>query len=119
MKLSPAKKLKDIAKIIKAEYLGAPDHVVSGLNEIHKVEPGDIVFVDHPKYYDKALNSNATTILINKKVDCPKGKALLFSDDPFRDYNKLVQHFHPAGLSKKPVSKSAKIGKNTVVMPGV
>ena len=29
---------------------------------------GDIVFVDHPKYYDKALESKATIILINKKV---------------------------------------------------
>jgi UDP-3-O-[3-hydroxymyristoyl] glucosamine N-acyltransferase len=37
------------------------------MNEIHVVEQGDIVFVDHPKYYDMALNSAATTILINKK----------------------------------------------------
>ena len=119
MKLSPLKKLKDIAKIIKAEYEGSADHKVSGLNEIHKVEPGDIVFVDHPKYYDKALNSKATTILINKKVPCPQGKALIFSDDPFRDYNKLVEHFHPVKFSKKPKSASAKVGKNTVIMPGV
>jgi UDP-3-O-[3-hydroxymyristoyl] glucosamine N-acyltransferase len=28
-----------------------------GMNEIHVVEKGDIVFVDHPKYYTKALNS--------------------------------------------------------------
>jgi UDP-3-O-[3-hydroxymyristoyl] glucosamine N-acyltransferase len=48
------------------------------MNEIHVVEKGDIVFVDHPKY---ALNSAATVILINKKVDCP-GKALLISEDP-------------------------------------
>jgi hypothetical protein len=25
-------------------------------------------FVDHPKYYDKALNSAATIVLINKNV---------------------------------------------------
>lgn len=118
MKLSPPEKLKAIAAIINAEYDGAPDHPVSGLNEIHKVEPGDIVFVDHPKYYDKALSSKATTILINKEVQCPKGKALLFSDDPFRDYNKLVEYFHPVSFSKKPVSDTAKIGKNTVIMPG-
>jgi UDP-3-O-[3-hydroxymyristoyl] glucosamine N-acyltransferase len=46
------------------------------MNEIHVVETGDIVFVDHPKYYDKALNSAATIVLINKKF-CPEGKALL------------------------------------------
>jgi UDP-3-O-[3-hydroxymyristoyl] glucosamine N-acyltransferase len=57
------------------------------------VKPGDIVFVNHPKYYDKALNSAATIILIDKEVDCPEGKALLVSDDPFRDFNKINTHF--------------------------
>lgn len=118
MKL-PQQKLKNIAALINCEFEGPPDHIVSGLNEIHMVEAGDIVFVDHPKYYDKALESKATTILINKKVDCPPGKALLISDDPFRDYNKLVRHFLPVSYSSKPISDTATIGVNTVVMPGV
>ena len=54
-----------------------------GMNEIHVVQAGDIVFVDHPKYYEKALHSKATIVLINKEVECPEGKALLISDDPF------------------------------------
>jgi UDP-3-O-[3-hydroxymyristoyl] glucosamine N-acyltransferase len=83
------------------------------------VEPGDIVFVDHPKYYDKALNSKATTILIDKKTACPAGKALLISEDPFRDYNKLVRHFQPINYSSKSISDTAKVGVNTVIMPGV
>ncbi|MCE9540125.1 MAG: UDP-3-O-(3-hydroxymyristoyl)glucosamine N-acyltransferase, partial [Bacteroidetes bacterium] len=119
MKLPSLHKLKDIAALINCEFEGNPDHIISGLNEIHKVEAGDIVFVDHPKYYDKALNSKATTILINKKVECPQGKALLVSDDPFRDYNKLVLHFCPVNYSLKPVSDTAKLGINTVIMPGV
>ncbi|MDO9187246.1 MAG: UDP-3-O-(3-hydroxymyristoyl)glucosamine N-acyltransferase [Bacteroidia bacterium] len=119
MKLPSLHKLKDIAALINCEFEGNPDHIISGMNEIHKVEAGDIVFVDHPKYYDKALNSKATTILINKKVECPQGKALLVSDDPFRDYNKLVLHFCPVNYSLKPVSDTAKLGVNTVIMPGV
>jgi UDP-3-O-[3-hydroxymyristoyl] glucosamine N-acyltransferase len=65
------------------------------MNEIHVVTEGDIVFVDHPKYYEKALNSKATVILINKNVDCPEGKALLISDNPFSDFNLLTTHFKP------------------------
>lgn len=118
MKL-PQQKLKDIAALINCQFEGPPDHLITGLNEIHMVEPGDIVFVDHPKYYDKALLSKATTIIINKKVTCPEGKALLISDDPFRDYNKLVRHFLPITYSSKPVSDTAKVGTNTVIMPGV
>lgn len=119
MKLPAIQKLKDIAALINCEFDGNPDHAVSGVNEIHMVEAGDVVFVDHPKYYDKALNSKATTILINKRVECPVGKALLISDDPFRDYNKLVLHFAPINYSLKPVSETAKVGINTVIMPGV
>jgi UDP-3-O-[3-hydroxymyristoyl] glucosamine N-acyltransferase len=119
MKLPIQLTLKEIASLINCEFDGKPEHAITGLNEIHMVEAGDIVFVDHPKYYDKALNSKATTILINKKTACPQGKALLISDDPFRDYNKLVRHFQPVNYSSKSISDSAKIGGNTVIMPGV
>ncbi|MBT8283678.1 MAG: UDP-3-O-(3-hydroxymyristoyl)glucosamine N-acyltransferase, partial [Muriicola sp.] len=100
-------------------YVGAPDFPVTGMNEIHVVEPGDIVFVDHPKYYDKALNSKATIVLINKKVDCPEGKALLLSEEPFNDFNKLTKHFRPFVSASASISPSAKIGKNTIIQPQV
>tara|TARA_R110002051_G_scaffold165130_3_gene235972 strand:+ start:33383 stop:34318 length:936 start_codon:yes stop_codon:yes gene_type:complete len=109
--------LKQIAEIISCEYVGQDDYPVLGMNEIHVVEKGDIVFVDHPKYYDKALQSKASIILINKKVACPDGKALLLSDDPFRDFNKLTKFFQPFVPCSQSISATAKIGKNTVVQP--
>jgi UDP-3-O-[3-hydroxymyristoyl] glucosamine N-acyltransferase len=111
--------LKEIATITNTKYIGDENFVVSGINEIHVVRNGDVVFVDHPKYYDKALNSNATTILINKEVECPKGKSLLISDDPFRDFNKLTNHFKPFKPSIEVKAKDAKIGKNTIIQPNV
>ena len=117
MKFAPPQTLKQIADIIDTPYVGDADFPVLGMNEIHVVEPGDIVFVDHPKYYDEALKSAATIILINKEVDCPVGKALLISNDPFRDFNKLTQHFNPFKSSNQSLSDSAKIGENTVIQP--
>ena len=117
MKFPIPHSLEQIASIIQSEFVGNPNFQVLGMNEIHVVEAGDIVFVDHPKYYDKALNSKATTVLINKKVDCPKGKALLISDDPFRDFNKLTTFFKPFEKANASISSSAKIGKNTVIQP--
>src|SRR4051812_38027003 len=92
MKLPKPSALKEITSIIKGKAIGNDDFQITGFNEIHKVEKGDLTFVDHPKYYDKALHSAATTILINKEVECPAGKALIISDDPFRDYNLLTTH---------------------------
>ncbi len=119
MKFPRTHTLKEIAQLIEVEFIGDNDFPIEGMNEIHVVKPGDIVFVDHPKYYDKALESAATIILINKKVDCPDGKALLISDDPFRDFNKLTRHFSPFVASNTMIAESAKIGQGTIVQPNV
>lgn len=109
--------LKEIADLLGCKFDGDEDMPVSGMNEIHVVEPGEIVFVDHPKYYDKALQSKASVVLINKQVERPDGKALLLSDDPFRDFNRLSRHFRPFEASGTSISPSASIGEGTVIQP--
>jgi UDP-3-O-[3-hydroxymyristoyl] glucosamine N-acyltransferase len=117
MKFPKVHSLEEISNLLHCEYVGDKNFPVLGMNEIHVVENGDIVFVDHPKYYDKALQSAATIVLINKKVDCPAGKALLISDDPFRDFNTLTKHFRPFVASHESVSKTASIGEGTIIQP--
>jgi UDP-3-O-[3-hydroxymyristoyl] glucosamine N-acyltransferase len=117
MKFQHPQTLEEIAAILGCEYDGEATFPVLGMNEIHVVQPGDIVFVDHPKYYDKALQSLATIILINKKVERPHGKALLISEDPFRDFNTLTNYFRPFKPATAVVSESASIGKNTIIQP--
>jgi UDP-3-O-[3-hydroxymyristoyl] glucosamine N-acyltransferase len=117
MKFPKVFPLQEIADLLECQFVGDKDFPVHGMNEIHVVEPGDIVFVDHPKYYDKALQSAATVVLINKEVDCPEGKALLISDDPFRDFNKLTRHFRPFRFSNVAISESAQIGEGTMIQP--
>ncbi len=119
MKFNPPQTLGNIASIIDAKSIGNSDFEILGLNEIHKVEPGDIVFVDHPKYYDKALNSAATIILINKEVEAPDGKVLLISKDPFRDTLRLIDHFSPFEKAEKAITDSVKIGEGSVIQPNV
>ena len=120
MKFKVLFNIKQIVEIIgnSVTVFGNEDHIVSGINEIHNVQDGDLTFVDHPKYYQKALNSAATTIIINKEVDCPQGKVLIISDDPFRDYIKIVTHFRKFEPAVAAISPSAKIGKNTIIQPG-
>lgn len=107
-----------IAELTGAEIIGNRNGQATGINEIHKVEPGDLVFVDHPKYYDKCINSPATFIIINKAVDVPEGKALLVVDEPFEAYLKIVRQFRPFEPAVKMVSDSASIGMGTVISPG-
>ncbi|AUC14857.1 UDP-3-O-(3-hydroxymyristoyl)glucosamine N-acyltransferase [Tenacibaculum sp. SZ-18] len=119
MKFKTIQTLKQISELLGLHYVGNPNFEITGINEIHVVEEGEIVFVDHPKYYDKALNSKATTILINKEVECPEGKTLLISEDPFRDFNRITKHFNPFIASKNSIADSAIIGENTIIQPNV
>ena len=130
MKLNAPYRLDDIASIIGCQYIGNPSHQVTGINEIHLVESGDIVFVDHPKYYEKALNSAATTIIIDKETNCPEGKALIISANPFDDFNALTRHFAPKLGPKTDsvdqdliypnvyIGHNVHIGKNVRIYPG-
>lgn len=111
-------KLSEVAALTGAKMVGNPDFLVNGINEIHMVEPGNLTFVDHPKYYHKALNSAATTILINKEVECPDGKALLIHDKPFDAYVSLATRFRPFEPAMAAISPSAVIGESTVIQPG-
>ena len=119
MKLDKETTLSDLAKFLNCEFVGDAEHVITGINEIHKVVAGDLVFVDHPKYYKKALNSLATTILINERMDCPEGKGLLISEKPFDDFNKLTHHFRPEVLNKQAKSEEAIIHPSAFIGPNV
>lgn len=109
-----------LAELISAEISGNTAGHATGINEIHKVEEGDVVFVDHPKYYDKCIHSAASFIIINKHVeDIPEGKALLIHDQPFEAYLTIVRHFRPFNYQTTPVSASAVTGEGTFVFPNV
>ena len=110
--------IAELAVLLQATLIGDKTTYVAGINEIHKVQKGDLVFVDHPKYYEKCLRSAATCIIINQEVPVPPGKSLLVVTDPFAAYLSLVDAYRPFTPSLVPVSETAVIGEDTVVMPG-
>lgn len=108
-----------LAEFVGAELVGNAGGQATGINEIHKVEKGDLVFVDHPKYYDKCLQSDASFIIINNRdVKLPEGKALLVVASPFDAYSKIIQHFRPFEPAVKMISDSAVIGEGSFIYPG-
>ena len=120
MKLSAPVSVKWFASLIESEIIGNDQLEITGVNEIHQVENGDIVFVDHPKYYATCLNSAASCIIINsKEVMVPEGKCLLYCADPFEAYLKIVKHFKPFEVSTKSISDDVIIGEGTIIMPNV
>ncbi len=120
MKFPQPVSIKWISDLINAEIIGDATSQANGINEIHKVEKGDLCFVDHPKYYDTCLNSAATHIIINTKdVTIPEGKNLLVLTEPFEAYLKIVDHFRPFHPTKNLQNENAVVGKNRIIMPNV
>lgn len=119
MKFEQPVSVQWLAEFTGAALVGDTAQMATGINEIHKVTPGDISFVDFEKYYNKCLNSSATIIIINKEVACPPGKTLLVTADPFSAYVKIVKHFRPFEPATKMISDSALIGEGTHLQPGV
>ncbi|MDL2297489.1 UDP-3-O-(3-hydroxymyristoyl)glucosamine N-acyltransferase [Bacteroidales bacterium OttesenSCG-928-B11] len=121
MRFSNPLSIDDLCGIIGGNNIvkGNTQLKINGINEIHSVEPGDISFVDHPKYYEKVLNSLASVILINKDVDIPEGKAIIITEDPLDDFLKVVKHFVQFNPQKEPINTDAEIGEGTIIQPNV
>ena len=120
MKFSSPISLSEIAQVINSTQTVGPAMIMAtGINEIHKVEIGDITFVDVEKYYKKAFRSNASIIIINQAVPAPEGKTLLVCDHPFEAYNLLVKKHRPFRPLNSMISPSAHIHPSAIIEPNV
>lgn len=122
MRIPKPTTVREIADLLGCSFAGDADLLVTGINEIHNVKPGDLTFSDHPKYYKKALESEASVILVDQPLDPPPGKALIFSAQPFRDFNRLLEHFQPTILPtfppQEPAFPNVEFGINVVIGEG-
>ncbi len=118
MNFSKPVNIAEIAILINATIVGDNHGAAKGINELNRVGVGDLAFVDHPKYYDKSINSNATFIIINKEVKVPAGKALLITENPFEAYCKIIAHYRPFTKALNTIN-SNDIGEGTYIFPSV
>ncbi|MBT8219159.1 MAG: UDP-3-O-(3-hydroxymyristoyl)glucosamine N-acyltransferase [Bacteroidia bacterium] len=115
MKFKTPIPITEIADRYNLQIKGDSSLIATGINEIHKVVPGDITFVDYEKYYGKSLNSAASIIIIDKEVDCPNHKALLICNDPFAVYDDIVRQHRPFRAINGQIHHSAIIDPSTII----
>ena len=119
MKFPTPVSIKEIALMINATIDGNADGFATGINEIHKVESGDIVFVDHPKYYQTCFDAAASFIIIDQYAPHPESKTLLITEQPFEAYLTIVNHFKPFRPAVEMISSSAVIDNSSYIAPNV
>ncbi|MFN4256487.1 MAG: DapH/DapD/GlmU-related protein [Saprospiraceae bacterium] len=111
--------VREIAARFGAEIIGDDTLSATGINEIHKVQPGDIAFSDLKKYFAPTLASPATVLLLNEAAECPPGKVILLVKNPFEVYDTLVREHRPFEPLTVPVSHRADIHPTAILEPNV
>lgn len=111
--------VRQLAETYNAQIIGDDNLEATGINEIHKVQPGDIAFSDVKKYFDKTLQSAATVILLNEATACPPGKVILVVEQPFEVYDAIVRAHRPPEPLTTAQHPEASIHPTAIIEPGV
>ena len=120
MKFDQPIPIQKIAARLKADIIGDNTGNALGINEIHHVKAGDITFSDVKKYFEKALNSAATFIILNEIPEAiPEGKIVLIHPNPFEAYDSIVRTQRPFTPLSMEVSDSAAIHPSVIFEPNV
>ena len=112
--------IRQIATKIRAEIIGDDSLKALGINEIHQVRAGDITFSDVKKYFDAALKSDATFLILNERVeDIPEGKVVLLHPDPFKAYDSIVREHRPFDPLSIDIAGSSVVHESVILEPNV
>ncbi|MFK7934690.1 MAG: LpxD N-terminal domain-containing protein [Saprospiraceae bacterium] len=111
--------ISELATRFHAQIIGDRTLQATGINEIHKVKSGDIVFADNAKYFQKSIHSAASIVFLNEVTDCPPGKALLIMDNPFAAYDALVREYRPPVVLRQNIHPSAQIDPSATIESNV
>ena len=119
MKFKTSIPIRALADQYKLTIIGDDEIVLTGINEIHKVEQGDITFADNEKYFKPALQSVASAVILPNATPAPEGKALLITDQPFKVYNQIALDHHPFRALTAAIGENTEIHPSAIIEPNV
>jgi UDP-3-O-[3-hydroxymyristoyl] glucosamine N-acyltransferase len=115
-------KLAELAARLTATLEGDPQIEITGVAGIQDAKPGELTFLANRKYRIALAESKASAVLVAKEP-VPVGMAALRSANPYLDFARAIEFFHPApayapGVHPTAVvSKSARIGEGCHIGP--
>lgn len=88
--------LQQIAAKLACTLEGDATLEISGVAGIDDARPGDLTFLSNRKYLRALAGTRASAILIAPGEACPKNLAVLRSTNPYLDFARAIELFHPA-----------------------
>jgi UDP-3-O-[3-hydroxymyristoyl] glucosamine N-acyltransferase len=115
-------KLQELADRLGCELEGDANLEINGVAGIEEAHSGELTFLVNRKYRPALQTTRATAILVARDA-APVPIAALRSDNPYLDFARAIELFHPpapyaAGVHPTAVvSKSAKVGAKAHIGP--
>ncbi|MEM7215902.1 MAG: UDP-3-O-(3-hydroxymyristoyl)glucosamine N-acyltransferase [Pseudomonadota bacterium] len=118
--------LKELAEKceVKVHYSGnAGGVVLSGASPVEAAKPGDVTFIDNPKYLKFLAATSASAVFCQEKHldQVPETVAALVHEKPYQIYAQALSFLYPTAARPEPatgeagVSKSAHISSNAML----
>jgi UDP-3-O-[3-hydroxymyristoyl] glucosamine N-acyltransferase len=110
-------KLGELASELHCEVEGDPNLEIRNVAGIEEAEPGDLTFLVNRKYRP-ALSATRATAIIVSKDESPAPIAMLRSANPYLDFARAIEIFHPAPKFTMEIHPTAVIAPTAKIAPG-
>jgi UDP-3-O-[3-hydroxymyristoyl] glucosamine N-acyltransferase len=109
------KTVLELAALVNGRIEGDEKTLIKGVASLESARPGDIVFVDHRKYFESALESEASAIIGPADLNSDK-KTLILVNHPKLAFAKIVAEINPRPALSKKIDPTA-IVDPTAILP--
>lgn len=110
-------KLGEIARLLGCEVVGDAQLEIRGVAGIEEAQPGDLTFLVNRKYRPALASTSASAIIVSKD-ESPAPMATLRSGNPYLDFARAVEIFHPAPKYTMEIHPTAIIAATAKIAPG-
>ncbi len=108
-------KLSEIAKKFDGQLLNFTEDIeIKSLRGLENASEGDLTFVASDKYFQKAINSNASAFLVPEEIE-RLNKPQIIVKNPDVVFYKLIEIIYPTEEPEPVISEKASIGKNVKI----
>lgn len=110
-------KLGEIAKMLGCEVEGDPHLEIRNVAGIEEAQPGDLTFLVNRKYRPALASTRASAIIVSKD-ESSATIAMLRSANPYLDFARAIEIFHPAHRYTMEIHPTAIIADSAKIAPG-
>lgn len=110
-------KLGSIAKALGCRIKGDPDLEITGVAGLEDASPTELTFLSNPRYASLVAKTRAAALLADASLEVP-GLAVLISSDPYLDFARALELFHPASRREPGIHPTAVVAGSARLGPG-